>query len=198
MFLCDQGPSKYSGKVLKLAPYMQPWGQELITSVILAEHALAPRTLAWGRTQEKTNNDKVVSEWRAWIVEPAMSLEKKIKNTDLTETDTMRYLLKAVITMLQAFLKTGLVLSDNGLCNFGVTENDAVLIIDPGSRTCDVDNNISKKEYRQKVMTKFWGKKSHDALTKKQLKSFQPIWSEARTIEDAVAKFANKLAELEP
>ena len=144
-----------------------PWDPELISSVILAKHDLAPRMLAWGRMQEKTKHGQVVSQWQAWIVEPAMSLEKKIK--DLTEPATMRYLLKAVITMLQAFVKTGLVLSDNGLYNFGVTENDAVLIIDPGSRTCDVDNNITKGDYNKMAMSKFWGKKSYDARARQQL-----------------------------
>ena len=65
-------------------------GPELSSSVILAQHGLAPRMLARGLAQEKNEYGDILSEWQAWIVEPAMSLRQKIQDTRLPEADAMR------------------------------------------------------------------------------------------------------------
>ena len=146
VFQLERGTGQYDGKVLKMVPNTPKWDAELSSSVTLAQRGLAPRMLTWGFSQEKNDHGDVKETWQAWIVEPAMSLSERIPR--LSDREAMRCLLKAVITMLRAFLLTGLVLSDNGLYNFGCSENGDVLIIDPGSRPCDRREIVLWKKIR--------------------------------------------------
>ena len=110
-----------------------------------------PKVHAWRQCQVVHSAGRPVRTWHAWVIDYAKPLDQVLKEDPAASKICI---LGAIHAMVTAHSKDH-ILSDNALFNFGMVQ-DNVVIIDAGSRR--KSSKMARGEFNKLVMRRFWSK----------------------------------------
>jgi hypothetical protein len=125
-----------------------------------------------------------VKRWKAWVVEQAMPLDQFLRKPSTSNKVANGCAIGTIRSMLHA-AKHGHTMSDNAMFNFGVLQNE-IVIIAAGAR--HLTSEMSKGEFNQNSMRKLWGKLLIH-VNVMDLAVYQDAWQKAGDMVTARATF---------
>ena len=96
---------------------------------------LTPRVVCAGIVRGLARNNRFAEDWLGWVCERVIPVDNFFRTLpDESHALKRHVLLLALCTIIRLAHFHNFLISDNGLCNFGIRVDGSVILIDAGSR----------------------------------------------------------------